>query len=65
MIQLAWHRVGAAYQPARQSLLGKTYGVVAYRNYVEARAADAAPVRREQLDYTRHLDRDGDGVGCE
>ncbi|MGC1270859.1 MAG: excalibur calcium-binding domain-containing protein [Croceibacterium sp.] len=37
----------------------------AFRNCTEARAAGAAPVRRGQPGYGRHLDRDGDGVGCE
>ena len=30
-----------------------------------ARAAGAAPVRAGDPGYGRHLDRDGDGVGCE
>ncbi|WP_231635499.1 excalibur calcium-binding domain-containing protein [Novosphingobium sp. ST904] len=30
-----------------------------------ARSAGAAPVRRGAPGYGRHLDRDGDGVGCE
>jgi hypothetical protein len=34
-------------------------------NCAEARAAGAAPVRRGEPGYGRHLDRDGDGVGCE
>lgn len=29
------------------------------------RALGAAPVRRGQPGYTRHLDRDNEGVGCE
>ncbi|WP_232807054.1 excalibur calcium-binding domain-containing protein [Geodermatophilus chilensis] len=29
------------------------------------RAAGAAPVRVGDPGYGRHLDRDGDGVGCE
>lgn len=37
----------------------------AYRNCAEARAAGAAPVRRGEPGYGPHLDRDGDGVGCE
>lgn len=37
----------------------------AYANCSEAREAGAAPVRRGQPGYGRHLDRDGDGVGCE
>lgn len=38
---------------------------VPYRNCDAARAAGAAPVRRGQASYGAHLDRDGDGVGCE
>ena len=37
----------------------------AFANCDEARAAGAAPVRRGQPGYGRHLDRDNDGVGCE
>jgi hypothetical protein len=36
-----------------------------YKNCAAARAAGAAPVRRGQPGYGSHLDRDGDGVGCE
>lgn len=36
-----------------------------YANCSEARAAGAAPIRRGQLGYGSHLDRDGDGVACE
>ena len=35
-----------------------------YRNCAEAHAAGAAPVKRGQPGYGRHLDRNGDGVGC-
>jgi hypothetical protein len=38
---------------------------VYYRNCDAARAAGAAPVRAGDPGYARHLDRDGDGVGCE
>jgi hypothetical protein len=38
---------------------------VHYRNCDAARAAGAAPVRTGDPGYARHLDRDGDGVGCE
>lgn len=31
----------------------------------QARAAGAAPVRAGDAGYGRHLDRDGDGIGCE
>jgi hypothetical protein len=37
----------------------------AFANCAEARAAGAAPVRRSDPGYGPHLDRDGDGVGCE
>ena len=35
-----------------------------YPNCAAARAAGAAPVRRGDPGYGRHLDRDGDGVAC-
>lgn len=38
---------------------------VYFPNCAAARAAGAAPVRAGQPGYARHLDRDGDGVGCE
>ncbi|MFF9910160.1 excalibur calcium-binding domain-containing protein [Streptomyces sp. NPDC013457] len=38
---------------------------VIYPNCDAARAAGAAPVRRGDAGYGSHLDRDGDGVGCE
>lgn len=37
----------------------------AYRNCSAARAAGAAPVYAGEPGYGRHLDRDGDGIGCE
>lgn len=37
----------------------------AYVNCAEARAAGDVPVRRGDLGYGPHLDRDNDGVGCE
>lgn len=48
--------------PKAQRLFG---GDVYYPNCAAARAAGAAPVRAGQPGYARHLDRDGDGVGCE
>lgn len=38
---------------------------VYYSNCSAARAAGAAPVYANQAGYGSHLDRDGDGVGCE
>lgn len=37
----------------------------AFANCTAARAAGAAPVRRGEPGYGAHLDRDGDGIGCE
>ena len=36
-----------------------------FANCAAARAAGTAPVRRGEPGYGPHLDRDGDGVGCE
>lgn len=63
------HRGGGS-APGRSSearnFLGATgNGGRAFRSCAEARAAGAAPVRRGQPGYGTHLDRDGDGVGCE
>lgn len=43
----------------------KRSGTVYYKNCTAARAAGAAPVRRGEPGYARHLDRDNDGIGCE
>jgi hypothetical protein len=51
--------VAPAAQPQRLS------GDVYFANCAAARAAGAAPVRIGSPGYGRHLDRDGDGVGCE
>ncbi|WP_199546499.1 excalibur calcium-binding domain-containing protein [Streptomyces sp. N35] len=40
-------------------------GGVYYANCSEARAAGAAPVHRGDPGYASHLDRDGDGIGCD
>lgn len=40
-------------------------GSVHYGNCSEARAAGAAPVHRGEPGYGSHLDRDGDGTGCD
>lgn len=40
-------------------------GNVHYKNCTAAREAGAAPVRAGDPGYGKHLDRDGDGVGCE
>lgn len=54
--------------PSRpQGLIGNTAqrSGGAFANCSAARAAGAAPVRRGDPGYGAHLDRDGDGVGCE
>lgn len=48
-----------APEPAPKQMTG------AYENCTAARAAGAAPVLRGEPGYGSHLDRDGDGVGCE
>ena len=54
---------GASSAKRTYEALGTSGG--AFRNCAAARAAGAAPVRRGDRGYGRHLDRDGDGVGCE
>lgn len=53
--------------PRRQPTYGlaSARGGGAFANCTAARAAGAAPVRQGDSGYGRHLDRDGDGVGCE
>ncbi|WP_218915951.1 excalibur calcium-binding domain-containing protein [Brevibacterium senegalense] len=40
-------------------------GSVYFENCTAAREAGAAPVHAGEPGYASHLDRDGDGVGCE
>ncbi|RNL75440.1 excalibur calcium-binding domain-containing protein [Nocardioides marmorisolisilvae] len=47
-----------------RSLVG-TGSSVYYKNCDAVRAAGKAPIRRGDPGYARHLDRDGDGIGCE
>ena len=54
------HHGPAADKPTRAP-----NGDVYYPSCAAARVAGAAPVRRGQPGYGRHLDRDNDGVGCE
>ena len=56
------HCHGARARPPVERASG---GSVYYPNCAAARAAGAAPIRAGQLGYGRHLDRDGDGKGCE
>ncbi|WP_406379234.1 excalibur calcium-binding domain-containing protein [Streptomyces sp. NBC_01618] len=40
-------------------------GSAYYANCTAVRAAGAAPIHAGEPGYGRHLDRDGDGIGCE
>lgn len=51
--------------PAAEAEAPKSSTSVYYKNCTAAREAGAAPVRRGDAGYGSHLDRDGDGVGCE
>ncbi|MBP6748149.1 MAG: excalibur calcium-binding domain-containing protein [Xanthomonadaceae bacterium] len=53
------------FAPSRAAPTRRTRGGGVFANCAEARAAGAAPVRRGDPGYGPHLDRDGDGVGCE
>ncbi|QHC75296.1 hypothetical protein GSU40_04285 [Rathayibacter sp. VKM Ac-2805] len=53
----------AAAAPAAASTGGG--GAAFYANCDAVRAAGAAPIRTGDAGYSRKLDRDGDGVGCE
>jgi hypothetical protein len=68
------HRGAPARPPANsfapsptssQRLTANQNDSVYFANCSAARAEGAAPVRRGDPGYARHLDRDGDGVGCE
>ena len=53
------------FEPARVAPARSLRESGAFANCAEARAAGAAPVQRGEPGYGPHLDRDGDGVGCE
>jgi Excalibur calcium-binding domain len=56
------HRGHGNPLPAPQMALG---GSIYFPNCASARAAGVTPLRAGQKGYGRHLDRDGDGIGCE
>ncbi|MDQ3483214.1 MAG: excalibur calcium-binding domain-containing protein [Pseudomonadota bacterium] len=60
-----YHCHGAGRGRAPQAVAGARSRGGAFANCSAARAAGAAPVRRGDPGYGAHLDRDGDGVGCE
>lgn len=51
-------------QPAQQAQ-PQSDGDVYYKNCSAVRAAGKAPIHAGDTGYGKHLDRDGDGVGCE
>lgn len=55
----------AAQTPAAQAPAAQAPASAYYDNCTAARNAGAAPVRAGDPGYGRHLDRDGDGIGCE
>src|SRR5687767_9794470 len=59
------HRGPGAAEPRSRPAGVLSAGGGVFRNCTVARAAGAAPVRRGEPGYGPHLDRDGDGVGCE
>lgn len=56
---------GGTSATARRAYSLVSSGGGAFANCSAARAAGAAPIRVGSPGYGRHLDRDGDGVGCE
>lgn len=42
-----------------------TNPTVSYKNCTEVKNAGKAPIYKGQPGYASHLDRDGDGIGCE
>lgn len=58
------HR-GSSSSPGRAIQAVSSSSRREYANCSQAWSAGAAPVRRGDPGYGEHLDRDGDGVGCE
>ncbi len=54
-----------AAQVERQPHAIESYEPSAFRNCAAARAAGADPVYAGEPGFGAHLDRDGDGIGCE
>ncbi|WP_245953519.1 excalibur calcium-binding domain-containing protein [Arthrobacter silvisoli] len=61
--QLAAEQAAAA--KATPAVPAAPPAAVYYKNCTEARAAGAAPVYEGTPGYGKHLDRDGDGIGCD
>ena len=56
---------GSGSSDAGAAESGSSGGDVHYKNCTAARDAGAAPVHAGDPGYGKHLDRDGDGIGCE
>ncbi len=56
---------GDAAPPVVEAAAPQAPKSVYFKNCTAAREAGAAPVRRGDPGYASHLDRDGDGIGCE
>jgi hypothetical protein len=59
------HIAEPSASPAPPRPLGLTGGSTYYQNCDAVRAAGKAPIHVGDPGYSRQLDRDGDGVGCE
>lgn len=59
------HRSASAPAPQPRLPAPRRASGGSFANCTAARNAGAAPVRRGQPGYGRHLDRDNDGIGCE
>jgi hypothetical protein len=59
------HRGGGGTPAPRRAYSALASGGLTFAKCTAARAAGAAPVRAGDPGYSRKLDRDGDGVGCE
>ncbi|TDL32338.1 excalibur calcium-binding domain-containing protein [Arthrobacter nitrophenolicus] len=57
--------VAPAPAPAPAAPVAPAPAAVYYENCTAARAAGAAPVYAGTPGYGKHLDRDGDGIGCD
>ncbi|WP_223878548.1 excalibur calcium-binding domain-containing protein [Microbacterium radiodurans] len=63
--QLSVRTAPAVQAPAPAAPAAPATIVVSYENCTAVRNAGAAPIRSGEPGYGRHLDRDGDGIGCE
>jgi hypothetical protein len=52
-------------EPERTQAPGYQSTSVSYENCDAVRAAGAAPIHEGEPGYAKHLDRDGDGTGCD